>query len=122
MVHTVMEVSSVERDSRLRALEASGLLHPRPELVSAELFRSGDPFFLAADKVQVKYEMLRAHAVEGLMVAAAARSQSYSRAEFYVVLAAFEQAGMTGLLDSRRGRKGPLRLTPEIVAFVDGLG
>ena len=35
--------------------------------------------------------------------------------------AAFEEAGMTGLLDERRGRKGPVKLTPEVIAFLDQL-
>ena len=44
-----------------------GLLHPRADAVSAELFAHGG-FFLAADKVQVKYEMLRAHLLDGASV------------------------------------------------------
>ena len=44
--------------SRLRALEAEGSLHPRADAVTAALFAEGG-FFFAADKVQVKYEMLR---------------------------------------------------------------
>jgi hypothetical protein len=39
--------------SRQAALENAGLVHPRPETVTAELFRSGDRLFLALDKVQV---------------------------------------------------------------------
>jgi hypothetical protein len=61
----------VSQASRLRALEAEGLLHPRADAVSAELFAHGG-FFLAADKVQVKYEMLRAHLLDGVSVTAAA--------------------------------------------------
>jgi hypothetical protein len=41
-------------------LEAEGLLHPRADAVTVAVFAAGG-FFLAADKVQVKYEMLRAH-------------------------------------------------------------
>lgn len=103
--------------SRRAALEATGLLHPRPEAVTAELFGS-HPFFLALDKVQVKYEMLRAVAVDGETVVAAAAAHGYSRAEFYLVQAAFAERGMAGLVDERRGRKGPTKLTGEIVAFL----
>ena len=46
--------------SRLRALEAEGLLHPRADAVTATLFAQGG-FFLAADKVQVKYESRSPH-------------------------------------------------------------
>ena len=49
---------------------------------------------------------------------AAAAAHGYSRAAFYLVSAAFEQAGMAGLLDERRGRRGPVKLTPEIVEFI----
>ena len=103
--------------SRRRALEAAGLVHPAPAAVCAPLFAAGG-FFLAADKVQVKYEMLRAHALDGISSTAAASSHGYSRAGFYLVSAAFTQAGMLGLLDERRGRRGPVKLTPAIVAYL----
>ena len=76
---------------RLRALGESGLLHPNPETVAAPLFAAGGGFFLAADKVQVKYEMLRAHLVDQLPVTEAAAAHGYSRAAFYLVSASFDQ-------------------------------
>ena len=104
--------------TRLRALTEAGLLHPNPDAVLAPLFTGGSGFFLASDKVQVKYEMLRAHLVDGLHVSEAAAAHGYSRAAFYLVTAAFEQLGMAGLLDERRGRRGPVKLRPEIVDFI----
>ena len=50
---------------RHRALEQAGLLHPSPDAVLGEPFCSHPEFFASFDKVQVKYEMLRAHVVEG---------------------------------------------------------
>jgi transposase len=94
------------------------LLHPRPESVVAQLFVSGGPFFFALDKVQVKYEMLRAHLVDGLPVVSAAGEHGYSRAAFYLVAEAFDEEGMAGLLDEKRGRRGPLKVTPEINEYV----
>jgi transposase len=104
--------------SRGRALQAAGLVHPNLAGVTAVLFDGSRPFFLAEDKVQVKYEMLRAHVVDGTSVRTAADTHGYSRAAFYLVAEAFAEAGMTGLLDERRGRRGPLKLSPEIVAFL----
>jgi len=104
--------------SRRDALESAGLVHPRVDAVTAELFCSGSPFFLAADKVQVKYEMLRAVVVDASTVVAAAAAHGYSRAEFYLVQAAFAERGMAGLVDERRGRKGPTKLTSEIATFL----
>ncbi|MGH2869054.1 MAG: helix-turn-helix domain-containing protein [Solirubrobacteraceae bacterium] len=103
--------------TRRRALEAAGLVHPHSEQVTAPLF-AGDGFFLRLDKVQVKYEMLRAHLVQGASAVEAARTHGYSRAAFYLVVSDFAEAGMLGLLDERRGRRGPLKLTGEISAFL----
>ena len=86
------------------------------------MFAAGAGFFLAADKVQVKYEMLRAHLVDQLPVTEAAAAHGYSRAAFYLVSASFDQLGMAGLLDERRGRRGPVKLTPEIVEFIRSAG
>ncbi len=108
----------MSESSRLRALDDSGLLHPNPGAVQAPLFAAGSGFFLAADKVQVKYEMLRAHLVDRQSVIEAAAVHGYSRAAFYLVSASFEQRGMGGLLDERRGRRGPVKLAPEIVEFI----
>jgi hypothetical protein len=108
----------MSQQSRRAALEASGLLHPRPEAVSAEPFSSGNPFFFASDKVQVKYEMLRAHYVEEVPVTRAAASHGYSRGGFYVVACSFGELGMAGLVDERRGRKGPVKLTEDVLALL----
>ncbi len=104
--------------TRRTALESGGLVHPNPEAVRAALFGSGNSFFFALDKVQVKYEMLRSRVVDGLSVTAAAAVHGYSRAGFYLVDAGFEERGMAGLLDERPGRKGPLKLNDDISVFL----
>jgi len=106
--------------ARTAALETAGLVHPNAEAVTAALFDGGVTFFMAQDKVQVKYEMLRAHVVEGESVSSAAATHGYSRASFYLVAASFGEVGMTGLLDERRGRRGPLKLGPEVLEFITG--
>lgn len=105
----------LDPERRRRALQELHLLHPHPALVRAPLFVSGPPFFSAYDKLQVKYEMLRAHFAEGISATQAARDHGFSRAAFYLTLAAFEERGLNGLLDERPGRRGPLKLTPEIL-------
>ena len=103
---------------RRRALAAAGLLHPSPEAVTAAVSGSHPEFFWSLDKLQVKYEMLRAHVVEGVSVVEAAASHGYSRASFYLALHAFEEGGLVGLLDERPGRRGPLKVTAEVLAFL----
>jgi transposase len=106
------------QSERRRSLEANGMLNARPEAVTAPLFASEEPFFFAADKLQVKYEMLRAHVADGLGVAAAASAHGYSRAGFYLVWCAFEDSGLGGLVDARPGRRRPLKLSGEVAEFV----
>jgi transposase len=105
--------------ARYRALEQAGLLHPAPEAVSAEAFGAHPEFFACFDKVQVKYEMLRAHVIDGQTATGAAEAHGYSRASFYLVASAFERTGMVGLLDERPGRRGPVKLSPEVLAFLE---
>jgi transposase len=112
-----LEVDGVSGTSRLAALSEAGLVHANPAAVRAALFTGGG-FFLPEDKVQVKYEMLRAHLVDGAPVTEAAAAHGYSRAAFYLVLASFSESGMIGLLDEARGRRGPVKLRPEIVTFI----
>lgn len=107
--------------TRRRILEQAGLLHPRPAAVSATLFDGRELFFLALDKVQVKYEMLRAHTVDGETVKAAAELFGYTRQTFYTTLESFEQLGILGLTDEKRGRRSRLKLTEEDVAWVERL-
>src|SRR5258708_21975105 len=62
--------------------------------------------------------MLGAHLAGGEPAARAAAVHGYSRAAFYLVVAAFAEAGMAGLVDERPGRRGPVKLRPEIAEFI----
>ena len=101
-------------------LEAAGALHPEPQSVRAELFQR-HRFFDPLDKVQVKYEMLRAHAVDGSNVSAAAASFGFSRETFYQTLRDFETYGVVGLTDEKRGRRGPVKLTDTAITWIRSL-
>jgi hypothetical protein len=93
----------VAESARYRALEQAGLLHSGAEGMLAEPFSAHPEFFASFDKVQVKYEMLRAHVIDGRTATAAAQAHGYSRAAFYLVEAAFERSGTVGLLDRSCG-------------------
>jgi hypothetical protein len=51
-------------------------------------------------------------------LATGAAPRPYSRAAFYLVVTAFADAGMAGLVEERRGRRGPVKLRPEIAEFI----
>jgi transposase len=104
--------------AKRRFLEANGALHLHPERVRAALF-DRHRFFDALDKVQVKYEMLRAHEVEGHSVVDVADSFGFSRETYYAALEAFETHGVLGLVDGKPGRPGPIKMTDEARRWVD---
>ena len=68
-----------------------------------------------------KYEMLRAHALEGQSVVRVAREFGFSRETYYATLTAFEERGVLGLADGKSGRPGPLKLTEEAAQWVRDL-
>lgn len=98
-----------------KALLASGTLNPHPEAVQSKLFTLD--FFDPRDRAQVKYEMLRAQRVEGVTVVEACRRFGFSRESFYQISEAFNQRGFNALLPEKRGRKGPVKLKGEVLAF-----
>jgi transposase len=105
-------------DEKVTALRAARSLHRRPETVVDPTFARGDPFFDARDLVQVKYEMLRRVAVDGQTVRATATAFGFSRPSFYAARAAWDTAGLSGLVPSRPGPRSGHKLTAEVLAFL----
>ena len=105
-------------DPKVAALRAARALHPRPDAVHDETF-AGQAFFDRRDRVQVKYEMLRRHRVEGRPVTEVATAFGVSRQAFYAVETAFTTAGLPGLLPRPRGPKGAHKCTDVILDFVE---
>src|ERR1700723_4370356 len=103
-------------DAKAEALRRQGALHPHPDSVRDEAFRQGE-FFDSRDLVQVRYEMLRRHQVDGQAVTEAAVAFGVSRQAFYTAEAAFEERGISGLLPRRRGPKRAHKCTTEILDF-----
>lgn len=101
--------------AKKRALLASGTLNPHPEDVRSDLFKMD--FFDPQDRAQVKYEMLRVHALDGDPVAEACREFGFSRESFYQIQHTFTQQGFASFLPRKRGRKGPVKLKGEVLEF-----
>jgi transposase len=104
-------------DPKIEALSAEGTLNPRPEDVRDPAFADSE-FFDPRDLAQVKYEMLRRVRSEGHSVAAATASFGVSRPTFYKAQTDFERDGLAGLLPSKRGPRGPHKLTSKVMSFV----
>ncbi len=112
------EDSTLTLEQRRQTLTAAGLLHPHSDLVGAKLFAGDNAFFLAFDKVQVKYEMLRRVQSEGHSVTGAATAFGFSRPSFYQALKAFKEGGLAGLVPHKRGPKQAHKLNDEVLAFL----
>ena len=106
-----------KRDPKSEALAQDGVLNPNPEAVRDALF-TGNPFFDAKDLVQVRYEMVRRHQVDGVAISEAAATFGVTRPTFYKAQSALQTAGLPGLLPSRRGPKGGHKISAEVIAFV----
>jgi transposase len=102
--------------AKREALARDGALNPRPEVVRDALF-ADNPFFDPADLVQVRYEMVRRHEVDGQPVSDVATKFGVSRPTFYKAQAALETAGLIGLLPAQRGPKAGHKLSDEVLAF-----
>lgn len=113
-------MSDPDDGAKRRELAQRRALHPHPERVTAALFQ-GEPFFDRRDAVQVKYEMLRSVRVEGRSVRRAAEQFGFSRPTFYETRAAFERAGLPGLLPAKKGPRRAHKLSPVVLSFVDEL-
>jgi transposase len=105
-------------DPKTEALRQQGTLHPNPEVVRDEAFQR-DEFFDPRDLVQVRYEMLRRHKVDGDDVTQVADHFGISRQAYYMTEAAFEEKGIAGLLPRPRGPQRAHKCSDEVLDFVE---
>ncbi len=105
-------------DPKSAALRAAGALHPHPEAVQDQAFARHE-FFDRRDRVQVKYEMLRRHRLEGRPVTEVATAFGVSRQAFYKAETAFGSGGIPGLLPRRRGPRRAHKCSDELLDFVE---
>src|SRR6266851_1373769 len=108
------------RDPKIEALARDGVLNLNPGAVRDVVF-TGNPFFDAKDLVQVRYEMVRRHQIDGIAISEAAATFGVTRPTFYKAQSALQTAGLVGLLPSRRGPKGGHKVSAEVVVFVAAL-
>jgi len=105
--------------SKLTRLRQAGLLHPHPDRVRDPLFLDQPDFFDSHDLLQVHYELLRAHLIDGDKIAGLCRRFGVSRQTFYNLQARFLERGSSGLLPGRPGPKGPSKLSHEVASFAE---
>ena len=104
-------------DAKSEALAQDGVLNPNPEAVRDALF-AGNLFFDAKDLVQVRYEMVRRHRIDGVAISEISTNFGITRPTFYKALRALQKAGLPGLLPNQRGPKDGHKISAKVVAFV----
>ena len=92
-----------EADQKTSELRRTGTLNPRPNAVSDSLFKE-NPFFDPKDLLQVRYEMLRRHSVEGVSIVDVATTFGVSRPTVYLAQAGFQKGGLSGLPQAPRAQ------------------
>jgi transposase len=104
-------------DQKTLELKRTGTLNVRPGSISDTLFKE-NPFFDPKDLLQVRYEMLRRHSVEGASVVDIASRFGVSRPTVYQAQTAFQQKGLSGLLPQHRGPKHGHKLSAEVIEYI----
>ena len=107
-----------EADAKSKVLREQGCLHTRPEQVIDELFQQSD-FFDPRDLIQAKYEMLRRVRVDREPIRRVGRKFGFSRPSVYQALAAFDRAGLVGLVRAKPGPRRAHKLSEPVVRFIE---
>lgn len=107
-------------DQKSLELKRTGTLNPHPDFISDPLFKQ-NPFFDPKDLLQVRYEMLRRHNVEGVSIVDVATQFGISRPTVYQAQASFQETGLSGLLPKHRGPKQGHKLSAGIIEYVRSL-
>lgn len=113
-----MPHSSPPPSDKHARLRQAGLLNPHPERVRDPRFAQSD-FFDPRDILQVRYEMVRRVRFDKLTLAKAAERFGVSLPTCFRAVKAFAQNGLQGLVPERRGPRGPHKITPAMLDFVD---
>ena len=107
-----------DHNRKHKSLKEAGLLHPKPDRVWDPLFKEHPEFFDRQDLLQVRYEMLRSHQLDGEKIVALSARYGVSRQTFYNLWEKFSKQGSAALVSRKPGPKGASKLTPEVVSFV----
>ncbi len=107
------------KTEKQKNLDEAGVLNSHADRVQDPLFQESPEFFDAQDNLQVRYEMLRAHLVDGDNISSICKRFGVSRQTFYNVQEKFLSEGTIGLLPKPSGPKGASKLTTDVVTFIE---
>jgi len=100
-------------------LRKAGLFNKNHQKVNDSRFTQESTFFDPCDNLQVRYEMLRSHIVEGDHVSSVCRRFGVTRQTFYTLQEKLNKDGAAGLLQKKTGPQGPTKLNETVMAFIN---
>ncbi len=96
----------------------AGLFNPNFQKVKDTRFFQESSFFDPCDNLQVRYEMIRSHIIEGDNVSNVCKRFGVTRQTFYNLQEKFSIEGSSGLLQKKPGPRGPSKLNKTIMTFI----
>lgn len=97
----------------------AGLFNPNYQKINDSKFCRESSFFDPCDQLQVRYEMIRSHMVEGYNVSDICKRFGITRQTFYTILQKLADEGTAGLLQKKPGPRGPSKLNKKILCFIE---
>lgn len=99
-------------------LRKAGLFNPNFQKVNDSRFSHEPSFFDPCDNLQVRYEMIRSHIIEGDNVSNVCKRFGVTRQTFYTLQEKLANEGSAGLLQKKPGPRGPSKLNKTVMNFI----
>ncbi len=99
-------------------LRKAGLFNPNFQKIKDTRFSQESSFFDPCDNLQVRYEMIRSHIIEGDNVSKVCKQFGVTRQTFYNLQEKFSIEGSSGLLQKKPGPHGPSKLNKTVMNFI----
>ncbi len=96
----------------------AGLFNHNSQKIKDPRFYQESSFFDPYDNLQVRYEMIRSHIIEGDNVSNVCKRFGVTRQTFYTIKEKLSNEGTAGLLQKKPGPRGPSKLNKAVIRFM----
>ena len=100
-------------------LHKAGLFNKNFHKINDPRFTQKSVFFDPCDNLQVRYEMLRSHIVEGDHVSTLCKRFGVTRQTFYTLQEKLNNEGSAGLIQKKTGPRGPTKVYKTVLDFIN---
>jgi transposase len=100
-------------------LHKAGLFNKNFHKINDPRFTQESAFFDPCDNLQVRYEMIRSHIVEGDSVSKLCKRFGVTRQTFYTLQEKLNNEGSAGLIQKKTGPHGPTKVHKTVLDFIN---